>query len=589
MTKRRIQTLPTLLANQIAAGEVVERPASIVKELLENSLDAGSTEIEVRVLEGGMQQITIIDNGTGIVKEDLVLAISPHATSKIYSLEELEDLHSLGFRGEALASIAAVSRFSLKSRHEAATTAWQVEMEGKSDAPEVKPASLAEGTKIEVMDLFFNTPARRKFLKTATTEFSHIEEVVRQLALSHAAVHFKLTHNQKEILNVSPGDVRKRLDALCGKGFASQSLFIQSQKTGLSLEGFVVEPKYLKRSAPYQYFYVNGRPIRDKLMLHAVREGYRDVLYGDHQPQYVLFLEIEPALVDFNVHPSKREVRFRESRLVHDFVRSEIKKALAGVVMEAFQRDEPPVFQQSSNQASFAKSNFMPPPKNDTTRPEDLFALFGGQKGRQDSNAIATDPSESEGRFGRVICQLKGLFILAENAEGLMIIDMHAAHERVLYERLKKQWHSNALETQLLLLPQAVALSKTEMATFKDHQAEVTKMGFVVDEWLDEKLMVREVPVSMLKAYIEHFMHDLLKDLQLLGASNKQADYLDQILAEVACHSAIQANQILTTTEMRQLLTDMEHTPNIDYCNHGRPTWRLFKVEELDRLFLRGQ
>lgn len=592
MTDRRIQILPSLLANQIAAGEVVERPASIVKELIENSIDAGAKTIEIRVNEGGMQSITLIDDGIGILKEDLILAITPHATSKIYSLEELENLHSLGFRGEALASIASVSRFSLKSRYQEATNAWEIQLEGKEATPELKPVSLATGTKIEVMDLFFNTPARRKFLKSQGTEFSHIEEVVRKIALSHMEIGFILQHNHKEIFRLEANNPKKRLDQLCGKGFADQSLYIQVEKTGLTLEGWLVEPKYLKRSAQYQYFYVNGRPIRDKLIMHAIKEAYRDVLYGENQPQYIWFLEVDPRSVDFNVHPSKLEVRFREGRLLHDFIYSEVKKALKqeqqNPVICHDKTEDFPVSSPSTSLGPNIELRQYYKPQTQTfknsTNTKALDLLF-----EVPTTELELPVKTIQNKFGRAICQLKGLFILAENDIGLVIIDMHAAHERVLYERLKQNWHDQHWERQLLLLPQTIELTRAEEAVLKEHKNQIAQMGFEIDEWMDHKIIIREVPVTLAKSNLDRFMHDLLRDLELLGHSNQSEVYLDQILAEVACHSSIQAHQTLSLPEMQQLLKDMENTPNIGYCNHGRPTSRVLNIEELDRLFLRGR
>ncbi len=583
MMMRRIQILPQHLANQIAAGEVVERPASIVKELLENSIDAGAQSIEIRIEEGGLQNISVTDDGSGIAKEDLLLAITPHATSKVYSLDELENLQSLGFRGEALASIASVSRFRLQSRHQNNDSAFAVELEGQGNQPDVKPTSLAQGTKIEVRDLFFNTPARRKFLKAPATEFSHIDEAIRKLALSHLDVCFGLYHNHKLVYSVTAGNPQSRLDTLCGRGFTEQSQFIQTEKTGLSLEGWLVLPKHLKRSADHQYFYVNGRPIRDKLIIHAMKEAYRDVMYGDHQPQYILFLEIDPKSVDFNVHPQKLEVRFREGRLIHDFVRSEVKKALGG--------ENPQV---QSNQESLSHVVTAPALMEPKQPPLIRGEAAKPQRGSWAKPALdllfqTESIQEQTSKFGRAICQMKGLFILAENNEGLVIIDMHAAHERVLYERLKKNWQQERWESQLLLLPQPVELSAREEAIYQEHQAHIVAMGFGIDEWMDHKIMIREVPVSLARSNLDKFMHELLHDLEMLGHSKQNEIYLDQILAEVACHSAIQAHQTLSLTEMTQLLKDMEQTPNIDYCNHGRPTWRLFTIDELDRLFLRGR
>lgn len=643
--ERRVKALPPLLANQIAAGEVVERPASIVKELVENSIDAGATNIEIRIERGGMQTIVITDDGCGIMQEDLSLAIMPHATSKIYSLDELENLQTLGFRGEALASIAAVSRFLLKSHSQnhsdtlTDTGAWQIEVEGKDHAPIIKPARLSKGTRIEACDLFFNIPARRKFLKSENTEFSHIEEGVRKLALSHLEIAFKLYHNNKLIFNLEIDTPEKRLDVLCGKGFSEKSQLIQVEKSGFSLEGWLVQPGHLKRYGEPQYFYVNGRPIRDKLMMHALKEGYRDVIYGDHQPQYILFLELDPKAVDFNVHPSKLEVRFHEGRLLHDFVLSEVKKALArqpdeichdkfsatradiatGEVFTA-QQD----FKQAHTSSHFLKQeHFSNAGSLSSPQAMPLFAEASSliatpasssqaddfpvtdhahqSKDRSLENFLVTAISENKAepqhiqaqikvlRFGQAICQLKGLFILAEADEGLIIIDMHAAHERVLYERLKLSWQQQKLERQILLLPQPIELSRQEEAVFKDQQEKFISMGFLIDEWTDQKIMVREVPLILANVNLDKFMHGVLKDLELLGSSNETEKYLDHILAEIACHSAVQAHQTLSLSAMNQLLRDMEITPNIDYCNHGRPTWKLFKTAELSRFFLRGR
>lgn len=531
MTDRRIQILPSLLSNQIAAGEVVERPASIVKELVENSIDAGAHNIEIRIEEGGMLAITVIDDGTGIFKEDLALAVHPHATSKIYSLDELENLQSLGFRGEALASIASVSRFLLKSRHKESGEAWQIELEGKGTLPEIKPDSLPRGTRIEIRDLFFNTPARRKFLKSQMTEFSHIEEVVRKLALSHMEIGFSLQHNHKLIFRLEANQPQKRIEILCGKDFAEHSLFIQVQKTGFALEGWLVQPAFLKRSAEFQYFYVNGRPIRDKLILHAMKEAYRDVLYSDYQPQYILFLEIDPRAVDFNVHPAKLEVRFRESRLVHDFVYSEVKKALAGQNQnQPFCHDKKTeTVSQKQDQYSFSSSK--PFTKTDLTaavKAPHLQSFVDKPQISAKALDLFFEPSAEQvtqmpqnKRFGRALCQVKGLFILAENNDGLVIIDMHAAHERVLYERLKQNWHKAHWERQLLLLPQTVELTRHEEAVYKEHQTEIAEMGFVIDEWMDQKIMFREVPITLAKANLAEFMRTLLKDLALLGHSQQ--------------------------------------------------------------------
>ncbi len=591
MTLRRIESLPPLLANQIAAGEVVERPASIVKELVENSIDAGAKNIEVRIEEGGLKLIQVTDDGQGIPSDQLLLAVSPHATSKIYCLEELENLQTLGFRGEALASIVSVSRFVLKSKHQQADQASALHLEGTLQSAEIEPTSLNQGTKIEVRDLFFNTPARRKFLKSTLTEFNHIDEVLRKIALSHSDIHFSLYHHQKLVWQVfavqHPASEMIRWQTLCGKGFYEQSKKVEAHRTGFSLQGLITEPKYLKPNAAIQYFFLNGRPIRDKLVMHAIKEAFKDVLYGHNQPAYVLFLDVAPETVDFNVHPAKLEVRFREGKQVHAFLVSELKRVLA----YSFEEKESalnfvPLAEEGNQQpaqtvlASLRNSQSIdfPPPKEQNLERMDLFS------------SLISEPmaSVAPSRFGRVICQLNGLFILNQHPEGLIIIDMHAAHERILYEKIKTEWRQQRLPTQGLLIPVTVQLSGAQWALFKEHEAHFSELGLGIEEWIDQKILIREVPVLLAKADLNHFMQALLQDLDMLGKVEPEF-YLDQILAEIACHSAIQAHQSLSLYEMQHLVQEMEITPRIDYCNHGRPTWRLLKNTELDQLFLRGR
>ena len=574
-SSRRIELLPPILANQIAAGEVVERPASIVKELVENSIDAGAKNIEVRIEEGGLKLIQVTDDGCGIPQDQLVLAVSAHATSKIYSLDELENLQTLGFRGEALASIVSVSRFVLKSKHIEADNAWALQLEGRLESTQIEPASLNQGSKIEVRDLFFNTPARRKFMKSSGTEFSHIDEIIRKIAMSHSEVNFSLYHNQKLIWQVAAISNQateiKRWQTLCSKDFYEQSKAIEASRMGFHLQGLITEPKYLKATSQTQYFFLNGRPIRDKLIFHAIKEAFKDVLYGQNQAAYVLFLEIDPQTVDFNVHPAKLEVRFREGRQVHDFLVSELKKVLA-------ESGPAPALIPFPTQTAIPRPEFC----HDKMRPQEQFIY---------ADLLADIPMpmpEVKSRFGEVIAQLSGVFILSRHPEGLMLIDMHAAHERILYERIKVEWRNQSLPKQGLLLPVTVQLSRSEWAIFKEHEALFAGLGLSLEEWIDHKILVREVPVLLAKSDLTRFMQELLHDLDVLGSAESES-YLDQILAEIACHSAIQANQKLSLYEMQQLLRDMEITPRIDYCNHGRPTWRLLKNDELDRLFLRGR
>lgn len=575
--QRSIHVLPPVLANQIAAGEVVDRPASIVKELVENSIDAGATTIEVRILEGGLGLISVADDGVGIRSSELSLALSPHATSKIYSLEELENLHSLGFRGEALASIASVSRFSLKSKHIDEKEGASIEVSGRLEEASIQPASMTQGCKVEVRDLFFNTPARRKFLKSPVTEFNHIDEILHKIAMSYPSIAFRLYHNHKLSWQVFPAKdettTLQRWHLLCGKEFYDHAKQLDVSRIGFHLSGFIVEPKYLKRSG-LQYFFLNGRPVRDKLVQHAIKEAYRDVLYGDHQPAYVLFLEVEPSSVDFNVHPAKLEVRFREGRQVHDFVMFELKRALA-------KEQQTPSLPQT-----------FPPPYEDAHRDQDLHFYAGDSEPRGNPSLFTDEevvPTPAPARFGKPIAQIKGVFILSEHKDGLILIDMHAAHERILYERLKADWHRGSLPSQGLLLPMTIQLTPQEWSLFKEHEALFPELGLQVEEWIDRKIVIREVPLTLAHSDLSRFITELFHDLEVLGHSAGPDAYLDQILAEVACHSALQAGRSLSLTEITQLLADMETTPNIDYCNHGRPTWRLLKLDELDRLFLRGR
>lgn len=577
--QRSIRILPAVLANQIAAGEVVDRPASIVKELVENSVDAGAKTIEVRIVDGGLELISAVDDGQGIRASELSLALSPHATSKIYSLDELENLQSLGFRGEALASIASVSRFVMKSKHIDASEGASIQVDGCLDQALIQPASMTQGCKIEVRDLFFNTPARRKFLKSAATEFNHIDEALRKLALSHSSISISLYHNHKLSWQVFSAKEElseiQRWQTLCGKDFYEQSQPVDVTRVGFHLTGLIVQPRFLKRSG-LQYFFLNGRPIRDKLIQHAIKEAYRDILYGDHQPAYVLFLEVEPASVDFNVHPAKLEVRFREGRQVHDFVMFELKRVLSREKVS----ESLPAFAATPEVPKLPRGEWI---FNPTPITEDFFV---------DTNENEHTPliqEKQSQRFGKALAQIQGTFILAEHADGLLLIDMHAAHERILYERLKLSWRQGSLPTQGLLLPMTLQLSRSEWSLFKEHEALFPQMGLHLEEWIDHKIVIRELPSLLSHADVPRFVAELFHDLEVLGHSVGTDAYLDKMLAEIACHSALQAGRVLSLMEMNQLLADMETTPNIDYCNHGRPTWRLLKMDELDRLFLRGR
>ena len=591
-----IKVLSPLLANQIAAGEVVERPASIVKELLENSMDAGADEIIVRIEEGGIKSISVSDNGEGIPHNELILAVSPHATSKIYSLTDLENLHTMGFRGEALASISSVARFTLKSRFVDAEIAYMLELEGKGDKPKLMPTQLNRGTLILVRDLFFNTPARRKFLKSINTEFSHIEEVIRRMALSHPEVSFTLYHQDKLILKLpkalDESIQKERLREICGPNFVANMLRLDQSAVGLHCHGFVAKPTFMRPNNSLQYVYVNGRTVKDKFINHAIRQAYKDMLYGDKHPALVLFLDIDPSQVDVNVHPTKHEVRFRDGRLVHDFIVSSIEKTLAETHKLLGSKKEALGIEGASFHPGFIGKN---PVQN-----QEELSLYREWSSAPVKETAASPlnprpeneihaPTENSGFFGRALAQLQQIYILAECAEGLIIVDAHAAHERVLYERLKASWREAKLPTQLLLVPQNVHLTAFQKNILLEYRDLLERLGVVIDEFSEHSIVVREVPVLLKDADLSNFVHSLIADFELLGASRSNEDYLDQILAELACHSAVQAGQALSLSQMNQLLVDMGRTQRIDQCNHGRPTWKKWPIKALDQLFLRGR
>jgi DNA mismatch repair protein MutL len=601
----RIAQLPPKLINQIAAGEVVERPASVVKELIENSLDAQSTVIEVDVEQGGTRLIRIRDNGVGIVKEDMALALSRHATSKISSLSDLEKVMTMGFRGEALPSISSVSRLTLISRTAEAECGWQVSADGSETEFELLPSANPVGTTIEVRDLFFNTPARRKFLRTEKTEFSHLENAVRRLALSRFDVGFVLRHNQKELLNLKRAltqqEQEKRIGLVCGSGLLSQSLVINFEAAGLKLWGWVGLPTYSRSQADMQYFYVNGRLIKDKLVTHAVRQAYQDVLYHGRHSVYVLFLELDPALVDVNAHPAKQEVRFREGRLVHDFLFRALHKSLASVragddgsEYKPPEHSEPVVdYQAESHTSAFRPlSDQAPIP---FAVQEQQMKNYGIVAGQEKANETAWpvremahhDPKEIP-PLGYAVAHLHGIYILAESKNGLVVVDAHAAHERITYERLKNQYDQGDLIIQPLLLPIQIAVSDQEARLVEEKQAYFESLGVDVSRAGVESIIVRAMPALLAKGNVELLLRDLLADLLQHGDSERMGEQRNALLASMACHGSVRANRQLTREEMNALLRQMEETERSGQCNHGRPTWIEMNHKELDRLFLRG-
>ncbi|WP_406820131.1 DNA mismatch repair endonuclease MutL [Pseudomonas sp. KnCO4] len=627
----RIQLLSPRLANQIAAGEVVERPASVAKELLENSLDSGARRIDVEVEQGGVKLLRVRDDGSGISADDLPLALARHATSKIRELEDLEGVLSLGFRGEALASISSVARLTLTSRTATASEAWQVETEGRDMTPRVQPAAHPVGTSVEVRDLFFNTPARRKFLKAEKTEFDHLQEVIRRLALARFDVGFHLRHNGKSVLSLHEAHDEiaraRRVGAICGPGFMEQALPIDVERNGLRLWGWVGLPTFSRSQADLQYFFVNGRAVRDKLVAHAVRQAYRDVLFNGRHPTFVLFLELEPNGVDVNVHPTKHEVRFREGRSVHDFLYGTLHRALADVrpedqlaapaaVPEIIRPSGPlagefgpqgemrlasPVLEQPrAPQQSYAgggsgagyQYQYTPRPAQALPAAEAQAVYREFYKPLEEGVAAASTLPESHGDIpplGYALAQLKGIYILAENAIGLVLVDMHAAHERIMYERLKVAMASEGLSGQPLLVPETLALSQREADCAEEHAQWFQRLGFELQRLGPETLAIRQIPALLKQAEANRLVQDVLADLMEYGTSDRIQAHLNELLGTMACHGAVRANRRLAIPEMNALLRDMENTERSGQCNHGRPTWTQMGLDDLDKLFLRGR
>ncbi len=612
----RINLLSQRLANQIAAGEVVERPASVVKELLENSLDAGATRLDIEVEQGGIKRLCIKDNGAGIHKEDLPLALSRHATSKITDLDDLENIASLGFRGEALASISSVSRLSLSSKaaEEDDSAGWKVETEGQGMEARLEPVAHPQGTSVEVRDLFFNTPARKKFLKTEKTEFARIDEVVKRLALSRFDVQFNLQHNQRAIHQLraasSDAEVQRRVSLVCGPAFVENSVYVDVESSGLRLWGWVSLPTFSRSQADLQYFYVNGRIIRDKLVTHAVKQAYRDVLFHGRHPAYVLYLELAPAGVDVNVHPTKHEVRFRDSRLVHDFLFSALHKALAEVRPSeqlAAQQQHAQASQLAMGNHQATVQNYDSPSADPATQAS-LGLGSGGSgwqsrdysvdRGRvaasevQDQLAALQRLNENDTEIpplGYAIAQLHGIYILAQNREGLIIVDMHAAHERITYERMKTACANEELKMQPLLVPLSIAVSQAEADCAEEQSATLLTLGIELERVAAESIVVRQVPSILKDSNIEQLVRDVLSDVKEYGSSDRILAHQNELLSTMACHGSVRANRQLSIPEMNALLRDMEATERSGQCNHGRPTWVYQSLDELDKLFLRGQ
>ncbi|HUO81254.1 MAG TPA: DNA mismatch repair endonuclease MutL [Gammaproteobacteria bacterium] len=576
-----IRSLPAQLVNQIAAGEVVERPASVVKELLENSLDASATRIDVDVERGGIGLCRIRDDGEGIERDELALALARHATSKIASLDDLERVQSLGFRGEALPSMASVSRLSLTSRRRSAASGWVVEYgNGAVSAP--VPAAHPPGTTVEVRDLFYNTPARRKFLRTAKTEFGHVENVVRRLALSRFDVAFELRHNRRRILALAAGvDAaarEQRIAAVLGGDFVAHSLLIEHESAGLRLHGWLGEPTFSRSQPDLQFFYVNGRMVRDKTVSHALRLGYADVLFHGRHPAWVLYLSLDPARVDVNAHPAKHEVRFRDSRMVHDFILHSVEQAFARtqarVTARTTKSDAPPQAVRAAYQHDM---------------PLHAREQLAAYRALHDAPHALAGGTDHEAPLGQALAQLHGVYVLAQDRDGLIIVDMHAAHERIVYEGLKNALARGRVASQPLLVPVMLELSVAEMRAAEAHGPQLEQLGLKLQRAGPQTIAVREVPALLAGADAAALARDVLADLVERGASREVENQAHRLLATVACHGAVRAHRRLGLAEMNALLREMERTERADQCNHGRPTWTRLDMQALDRLFLRGR
>ena len=600
----KIQKLPSLLVDQIAAGEVIERPASVVKELVENSLDAKATRITVEIEQGGKKLIRITDNGIGLAKNDMALAIERHATSKIKSLEDLEALNSLGFRGEALPSIVSISRFSLISKTKDSEYAYQLNCLG-GNCESVKPAQHPQGTSIEVRDLFFNTPARRRFLKTDRTEFLRIDELIKRVSLSRFDVGFTLIHNGKTVRSSQGGTQeatkKMRIVQLCGKDFFDNAFTIDEQRHGMRLYGWVAKPSWNRASADRQFFYINGRMIKDKLIGHAVRQAYQDVLFHGRFPAFVLYFELNPNLVDVNVHPTKHEVRFRDSQLVHGFIFGSLNHALAQTKPGSILHEKAEISLNTANispidyskmqsSLNFGHSSTANPANYVAETPSNyLQSIATASQNLPDINLAENNHAEQMPPLGYAKAQIHGVFILAENSQGLVIVDMHAAHERITYEYFKQNLATDGIRSQTLLVPIAITVSERETHAVEQHKQWFEKLGITIDVGSQESVIVRKVPTLLIKTDIESLIKDVLSEIVMLGSSTKIQSSMNELLSSMACHGSVRANRQMTIVEMNALLREMEKTQRADQCNHGRPTWVQLDMKQLDKLFLRGQ
>ncbi|MEE8495396.1 MAG: DNA mismatch repair endonuclease MutL [Xanthomonadales bacterium] len=594
-----IKPLPDLLINQIAAGEVVERPSSVVKELVENSLDAGAQRVKVQLEQGGKMAIRVVDDGAGMHRDELALSLQRHATSKIASLEDLERVATMGFRGEALPSIAAVSRLDLASSHEAAKHGWSVQVR-RGKISEIQPCAIHCGTRVDVENLFYNVPARRRFLRTDRTEFNHVDLLLRRFALARFDVGFELEHNGKSTSVLTPAiseaEQDRRIDRVMGREFLQHSVRINQQRGEIGLHGWVAEPRYNRAQADRQFFFVNGRAVRDPLISHAVRKAFQDVLFHGRHPAFVLFLELPPEGVDVNVHPQKHTVRFRDARSVHDFLFSALHHALADAGSGAprpgagwLDRGPAAADAYPPRQAGMAL------PVRDRLGAYSRLPGPGSMRspGPGDPGNAGADPGHGqEGEvppLGYALAQLHGVYILSQNAAGLVMTDMHAAHERITYEQLKFRYGRAGIKRQSLLVPVSIKLSEIEADLAEEQQESLKNLGLVIDRSGPETVLLREVPALLAHSDVAKLLQDVLSDIARLGESQRVEEESNEILSTMACHGSVRANRQLTLSEMNALLRDMERTERSGHCNHGRPTWVQLDMPMLDRLFLRGR
>ncbi len=606
LSAMRIKSLPPQLINQIAAGEVVERPASVIKELVENCLDAGATEITVEIEQGGVRLIKIRDNGCGISKEDLPLALSRHATSKIASLADLEQVLSMGFRGEALPSISSVSRLTLISKEQGSQCAWKISSDGSEKNFDIQPDPHPEGTSVSVKDLFFNTPARRKFLKSEKTEFGHSENVLKKIALSHFDVGFTLLHNQRQVFRYKPAasehEKEKRVSDIFGHTFLENALAIDFSASGLSLQGWIGLPTYSRSQADMQFFYVNQRLIRDRLIVHAIKQAYQDVLFHGRHPVFALYLTLNPKLVDVNAHPTKLEVRFRENRMVHDFIFRALHRSISDHRpqesgdkrhAETFEplSENPADVQHVVTSAQYQASSQTRLPESVAEDVKLYTALATPQhtilNPEEDNQEVSKNGVVPP--LGYALAHVHNIYILSQTEQGIILVDAHAAHERITYEHLKNQYDQGNIPSQPLLLPLKIHVSEAEAEMIEEKNDFFQSLGFEVNRTGPDSIVLRSSPAILVKQDIERLLRDILADIVVLGMTNRAQEKSNELLATMACHGSIRAGRKLTIDEMNALLREIERTERSGQCNHGRPTWVALSHKDLDRFFMRGQ